>query len=335
MSIAAPQLEAWLGRSDSLAPFWLATGSEPLLMLESGDLIRHRAKELGYSDRQVLEMSGTADWSQLMDAAASIGMFDDRKFLEVRLPGGKPGVKGAKAIQDFLAIPPAEGVITLFTLPRPDWQGVKASWWKALSEKCTVVDCDPIPRPQLPAWIAARMAKHGQKASRDVLESFADLVEGNLLAARQEIDKLSLLFPQGELTRENIEASVGNCSRYTIEGLVDAICLGAPDRVSRIIDGLEAQGEVFPLVLMVLTSQLRNLVKLRTAQEAGQSFVKGVFATPALKAGARRLKLQKLTAALSVLADIDRISKGLDVPDRDSDPWIELKSVSLFLARSR
>lgn len=335
MSISAPLLEAWLSRSNALAPFWLATGSEPLLMLESGDLIRHRAKALGYTDRQVLEMSGTSDWSQLMDAAASIGMFDDKKFLEVRLPGGKPGIKGAKAIQDFLAIPPAEGVITLFTLPRPDWQGVKAAWWLALSKTCTVVDCDPIPRPQLPDWIQGRMAKNGQTASREVLESFADLVEGNLLAARQEIDKLSLLFPKGEVTRENIETSVGNCSRYTIEGLVEAISLGAQDRVSRIIDGLEAQGEVFPLVLMVLTSQLRNLVKLRTAQESGQSFVKGVFATPALKAGARRLTLKKLSAALSVLADIDRISKGLAVDDRDSDPWIELKSVALFLARSR
>ena len=159
-------------------------------MIESGDLIRRRARELGFTDRQVLEMAGNADWSQLPDAAASIGMFDERKLLEVRLPGGKPGVKGAKAIIEFLSSP-VEGVVTVFTLPRPDWQGVKASWWKELAQKCTVVDCDPIERRDLPAWLAARLAQNGQSAPREALEAFADLVEGNLLAAKQEIGKPS------------------------------------------------------------------------------------------------------------------------------------------------
>lgn len=332
MSISAGALPAHLAKSASLAPFWLATGSEALLMIESGDLVRHRARELGYTDRQVLEMSGNADWSQLPDAAASIGMFDDRKFLEVRLPGGRPGTRGTRAIQEFLETP-VDGVVTLFTMPRPDWQGVKAAWWKKLVERCTVIDCDPVERRALPAWLAGRLQRNGQSAPPEVLEAFADLVEGNLLAAKQEVDKLALLFPRGELTREQIETSVGNCSRYTTEALVESICTGDPARAARIIDGLEAQGEVFPLLLMVLTSQLRNLIKLRAGQEQGLSFVKGVFATPALKAGARRIPLRRLEAALLVLADIDRIAKGLPVRDRDSDPWIELKSVCLFLAR--
>lgn len=334
MGVSSLQFAGQIARAQTLAPFYLATGSEPLLMLESGDLLRVRAKALGYTDRQVLEMSANADWSQLFDAAASIGMFDDRKFLEVRLPTGKPGLKGGKMLADFVASP-VEGVVVLFTIPRPDWQGVKAPWWKALSSHATVIDCDPVERGALPAWLSQRMAANNQTASREALEAFADLVEGNLLAAKQEVAKLSLLFPEGEVTRAQIETSIGNCSRYTMEGLVDAVFMGDAERAARMVDGLEAQGEVFPLLLMVFTSQLRNLVKLRTAQEAGQSFVKGVFATPALKAAARRIPLAHVVNALSVCADIDRMTKGLAVPERDADPWIELKSVCLFLARSR
>ncbi|MDO5531724.1 DNA polymerase III subunit delta [Sutterella sp.] len=335
MSFPAGQLSQELARakrSGRLAPFWLATGSEPLLMIESGDVLRACAREMGYADRQVLEMSANSDWSQLLDSAASIGMFEDLKFLEVRIPTGKPGVRGAKALAEYVE-QPIEGVVTLFTMPRPDWQGVKASWWQALSKASTVIDCDAIERRDLPGWLSARMAANKQSADEEALETFADLVEGNLLAAKQEVAKLSLLYPEGKLTRSQIESSVGNCSRYTTEALVESILTGQPERAARIVDGLEAQGEVFPILMMVLTTQLRNLVKLRTAQEQGQSFVKGVFATPALKAAARRLTLKKLANALSVCADIDRITKGLEVENRDSDPWIELKSVCLFLAR--
>ena len=159
------------------------------------------------------------------------------------------------------------------------------------------------------------------------------MVEGNLLAAKQEVDKLGILFGPGELTSENIDACVSNSSRYGTDALVRSTLLGEPERVARIVDGLEAQAEPFPLILMMLTMQLRSVLRLSAAYARGQSFVKGVFATDELKRAARRLKPQRVAAALSVCADIDRISKGLPVPQRDSDPWIELKSVCLFLAR--
>ena len=130
MALNAGSLAADLANRRELAPFWLVTGSEDLLMLESADLLRRRARELGYTDRQVLELSASADWSQLPDAAASIGMFDDKKFLEVRLPSGRPGIKGNKALPEFVERP-VDGVVTLFTMPRPDWQGQKAAWWQA------------------------------------------------------------------------------------------------------------------------------------------------------------------------------------------------------------
>ena len=335
MALNAGSLARELERRKDLAPFWLVTGSEELLMLESADLLRRRARELGYTDRQVLELSATADWSQLPDAAASIGMFDDQKLLEVRLPTGRPGTKGSKFLPDFVASP-VEGVVAVFTIPRPDWQGQKAAWWQALLKASTVVECDPVERAQLAQWLAARMQANGQTAPREVLEAFADLVEGNLLAAKQEIGKLSLLFPQGELTLEQIEAAVGNCSRYSTEALIESFCTASPERTARIVDGLEAQGEPLPLLLAILTNQIRNLIKLRASFEStGNLFVKGVFATNAMKAAARRIPLKRLTAALDVCADIDRLSKGLTVRERDGDPWIELKSVCLFLARPR
>ena len=317
MALNAGSLAADLANRRELAPFWLVTGSEDLLMLESADLLRRRARELGYTDRQVLELSASADWSQLPDAAASIGMFDDKKFLEVRLPSGRPGIKGNKALPEFVERP-VDGVVTLFTMPRPDWQGQKAARWQARGTA------------------AGRMRANGQTAARDVLEAFADLVEGNLLAAKQEVGKLSLLFPQGELTLEQIEASVGNCSRYTTEALVESFCTASADRTARIVDGLEAQGEPLPFLLAILTNQIRSLIKLRASFEtSGNLYVKGVFATNAMKAAARRIPLKRLAAALDVCADIDRLSKGLSVRERDGDPWIELKSVCLFLARTR
>ena len=335
MALNAGSLAADLANRRELAPFWLVTGSEDLLMLESADLLRRRARELGYTDRQVLELSASADWSQLPDAAASIGMFDDKKFLEVRLPSGRPGIKGNKALPEFVERP-VDGVVTLFTMPRPDWQGQKAAWWQALVKAATVVECDPVERAQLPQWLAGRMRANGQTAARDVLEAFADLVEGNLLAAKQEVGKLSLLFPQGELTLEQIEASVGNCSRYTTEALVESFCTASADRTARIVDGLEAQGEPLPFLLAILTNQIRSLIKLRASFEtSGNLYVKGVFATNAMKAAARRIPLKRLAAALDVCVDIDRLSKGLTVRERDGDPWIELKSVCLFLARTR
>lgn len=330
MTVAASALADYLDQTPTLAPFWLVTGAEELLKLESADLLRARARALGYCDRQVLEMSASSDWSQLMDSAASIGMFAEQKLLEVRL-AGKPGVRGAPALERFVQTP-FEGVVTVFTAPKPDWQGEKAGWWQALVRASTVIDCSPVPREQLPRWLAQRLSKNGQHASQDALERFADLVEGNLLAAKQEVAKLSLLFPAGEITAENIDACVSNSSRYGTDALIRSTLLGEADRVARIVDGLEAQAEPFPLILMMLTMQLRSVIRLRATYDRRENFARGVFRTPELDRAARRLKPQRVAAALAVCADIDRISKGIPVPGRDSNPWIELKSVCLFLA---
>lgn len=330
--IEADLLEEHLRRTKKLDPFYLVTGSDELLKLESADAIRAAAKAQGFEDREVLEMSGTADWSRLTDAAASIGMFSPLKLLEVRLPGGRPGTQGAEAIQRFVEHP-MEGVVTVFSMPRPDWQGEKAAWWRSLSQAATVVSCDTPERSQLPRWLSRRFARQEQTLDAEALEYLADLVEGNLLAAHQEVLKLGLLYPAGRLTRAEIEAAVTNCSRFETDSLLRAIDLGDPERAARIVDALEAQNEPLPLLLAFLTAHLRQLVKLRTGRDKGLRSVPGVFATPEMRRAAERLNVRKLANALAVCADIDRISKGLPVPLRDDDPWLELKGIAIFLAR--
>ena len=168
--------------------------------------------------------------------------------------------------------------------------------------------------------------------SPETLNYFADMMEVNLFAAAQEIEKLSLLHPKGEITSEQLRQAVSSNARFDFDTLFESMRLGQADRIVRIIDGLEAQAEALPFLLAMLTAEIRSLIKLRTGYDNGQSRVTGVFATPSLQKAARRLTVKKLCGALSVCADIDRLVKGLPVPKRDSDPWIELKSVVLFLA---
>ena len=330
----ADQLQGYLARSAKdgrLDPFWLLTGSDAFLAVEAGDAIRAEARRQGYTDRQVLDMNASADWSRLPMAAADIGMFDDRKIVDVRLSTGNPGKNGAPAIVKYLDNP-IDGVVTLITMPAPDWTVTKEAWWGALQRKATVVDCSPVERAQLPAWLKARLARHELVMSPETLDYFADMMEGNLFAAAQEIEKLSLLHPKGEITSEQLRQAVSSNARFDFDTLFESMRLGQADRIVRIIDGLEAQAEALPFLLAMLTAEIRSLIKLRTGYDNGQSRVTGVFATPSLQKAARRLTVKKLCGALSVCADIDRLVKGLPVPKRDSDPWIELKSVVLFLA---
>ena len=218
-------------------------------------------------------------------------------------------------------------------MPTPDWSSAKAAWWTELKKQSTVVECNTPERRNLPAWLGARLARHGQSASPDTLEAFSDLVEGNLFAAHQEVEKLALLYPARELTKEEVESAVLNASHFETAALLSAICTGEPARAARIVDALEAQAEPLVPILTFLSMQIRTLIKLRSGYDRRITYVKGVFPTPELQRGAKRLSVKRLSAALDVCADIDRLIKGLPVRDRDSDPWVELKSVALFLAR--
>lgn len=314
------------------APFWLITGTEGFLMIEAADALRALLREDGHDDRAVLEMSAGSDWRELQMTASDGGLFCSKKILEVRLAQPRPGKRGGEeAIERFVKAP-VNGVTTIFSVPPPDWRDSKAAWWKALQGACVVIDCSGVDRRALPRWLSRRMARNKQSATPEALEYFADLVEGNLFAAAQEVEKLALCAPEGELDLEAIRRAVVDSARFDLSTLFEAMHNGESDRVVRIIDGLAAQDEALPLVLAMLTSEIRQLIKLATGMSQGQRFVKGVFATEPMKRAARRLSINKLKNALLVCAEIDKLSKGLEVKSRDSDPWIELKSVALFLA---
>ncbi len=318
---------------NALPSFMLVTGDDDFLMIEASDAIRACAREL-QMERQVFEMNASSSslWDEARMVAADIGMFASSKLIDIRIPGAKVGRQGPAGITKLLETS-YEGVSILFTMPKPDWQTEKSAWWKALTSACEIIECNTPNRAQLTRWLTERLAKNQQTASREALEFLTDQIEGNLFAAAQEVSKLSLLFNPGELTLTNIQEAVMNSSHYEVDALIEGMELGQAQRVLRVCDALEAQGAPLPQLIAILSKEIRDLLKLQEGYAQGQRYVKGVFATPAKSKAARRLTAKRLKNALHVCADLDKQVKGLTVADRDDNPWLELKSIALFLAR--
>ncbi len=316
--------------SGSLAPLWVIVGEEALLALEAGDALRACAKELGYTERCVLAFSATSDWSPLMDAMTSVSLFDDKKIVELRFLSSGPGIKGGKVLTEFANMAPsADGIVSIVHLTQVDYQTKKAAWYKTLTANANVVNCDPIARMAYPRWIQNRLKGQNQSMSADALTFFAEQTEGNLLAAKQELMKLALLYPERELTLQEVEDCVMNVSRYSLDDLIEAIAQSDGARVSRTVAGMQAEGEALPLILMRLSTFIRD-VMTATMQRTSGIRASG-FMRPGVAQTANRLSVEKAANALARCADLDRLSKGLTVPNRN-DVWSELKSLCLFLA---
>lgn len=336
MILRPDQLQAQLGKA--LAPLWTVHGNEPLLVLEAADAIRAAAKKQGYEERETLVVGQGFRWDSLTLAAGNMSLFGGSKLIDLRIPTGKPGRDGGEALQRHAANLPA-GTITLLTLPEIDWQARKTSWFKVLSDQGNVLELNAPERERLPDWIAHRLAAQKQTAAPEALAFIADHVEGNLLAAHQEIRKLGLLHPEGALTLEQVQDAVLNVARYDIDKLRHAILEGDPARCARLLDGLRGEGAAPPLVLWALANETRTLAALRSGQDEGQSLqalmkAERVFderRRQALGKAVGRLSISTLRAALMHAARIDRMIKGL-VP---GDIWDEFLLLSLRLSRSR
>jgi DNA polymerase III subunit delta len=325
-------------RAGTLPPVFVVAGDEPLLALEAQDAIRSTARGLGYAERDVLNADARFDWSKLAESAHELSLFADKKIVEIRLPSGKPGVAGAKALEAHAATP-HDGVMTIVALPRLDRRDRQARWVEALERAGVLVEIDTVERGQLPQWIARRLARQQQRAGQEALEFIADRVEGNLLAAHQEVSKLALLYPAGELTLDQVADSVLNVARYDVFQLPLAMLSGDAARVRRTMAGLEAEGEAIPLVLWVITEELRTLLRIKAHVDAGRPF--SVAARENRLWGPReklveralaRVTTSALEAALLRAADIDRLAKGLDAPQTDSNAWLELTHLALSIA---
>lgn len=332
-SLRLEQLEGHLARD--LAPLYGIHGDEPLLSLEAADAIRRKARSRGFSERVVLAADRSFDWSDLAASAASLSLFGERKLIELRVPTGKPGAEGAKAIEAFCSRPP-EDALAIVTLPRLDRAGQSSAWFQALESAGTVVNVFPVERGRLPEWISARLARQKQSAKTETLRFLADSVEGNLLAAHQEIQKLSLLMPPGELDFDAVREAVMNVARYDAGKLSEAMLQGDRARLARMLEGLQGEGEAPPRVLWLLAEEIRAVCRVQDGLSAGRSLadvcrearVWGDARQAAVGRAAKKFPRAALLAALEHAAAIDRMVKGVV----KGDAWDELLQLGLRFA---
>lgn len=331
--VRADQLDAQLSRA--LAPLYVVHGDEPLLAMEAADAIRAKSRAEGYAERDIHLVERGYDWGRLAAAAAALSLFASRRLIELRIPTGKPGTDGGAAIAAYCAALPPD-VVTLVTLPRLDRAGQNSAWFGALAAAGVLVNVFPIERRTLPLWIGARLARQKQRAAEDTLAFVADCVEGNLLAAHQEILKLGLLYPPGELSFEQVRDAVLDVARFEVSQLTEAMLAGDRARLARVLDGLAGEGEAPPRVLWVMSDDVRAVARVQEGLAAGrnpaelfrENRVWGEARQRLVSAAARRMERRVLYAALAQAAAVDRTIKGL----AKGDPWDELLRLGLRFA---
>ncbi|MEG2046273.1 MAG: DNA polymerase III subunit delta [Comamonas sp.] len=346
MQLALNQLGAQLQKG--LRPLYTLHGDEPLQQQEAADAIRAAARARGYSERSSHTVAGAHfDWSGVLAAGGSLSLFADKQILEIRIPSGKPGKDGSAAIQQLAAqAAQDENTLTIVTLPRLDKQTKSGAWFAALEAHGATVQIDPIERGTLPSWIAQRLAQQGQRVvsgeeGQRTLQFFADRVEGNLLAAHQEIQKLGLLYPQGELGFAQVEQAVLNVARYDVFKLSDAVLSGQLARVVRMLDGLQAEGAAEVLVHWTLAEDIRALKRVRDAMAGGQPLPMALRAQRIW--GAKERLFERILPRLSDAAAarllhsahvVDGIIKGLPAPGWPQDGWQALRRLAMDLVQT-
>lgn len=335
MRLAPTQLEAHL--KQGLQPLYVLAGDEPLAQRECLDAIRAAARTQGFDERMSLSVERNFNWQQIQNYGQSISLFASRRLLELSIPSGKPGVDGGKALQALAAkaLPDTTVIIILPTLER---EARNSAWFNALETQAQTITLNEIDAGNLPKWIASRLALQGQHTSVQTLEFLAHQVEGNLLAANQEIQKLGLLYPQGELADETVREAVLNVSRYDAFQLGEAVLQGDAERTVRILQGLQDEGENAVAVMNPLMWVLRPLVRIKQAEMRGENISNAMASARIygdrqvlVKRALGRLSLRQLEAALQKLADIDKTAKGVML----GDAWLEISRLCFGLARVR
>lgn len=349
MQIAAHQLASHLQRG--LKSLYTLHGDEPLLVQEALDAIRASARLQGYTERTAHTVAGAHfDWSEVLAAGGSLSLFADKQIVEIRIPSGKPGKDGSVALQQLAqAAQGNDTTLTLVVLPRLDKLSKSAAWFSALESFGITVQVDPVERQALPQWIAQRLAAQGQRVAAGdeglrTLQFFADRVEGNLLAAHQEIQKLGLLFPVmagdagGVLRFEQVESAVLNVARYDVFKLSEAVLAGQAPRVQRMLDGLQAEGEAEVLVHYTLSEDIRALKRVKDAMNAGKPLPMALrdqrIWGPRERLFERvlpRLGNAELSGLLESAHVVDGIVKGLKQPEWPSNGWQALHRLAMQL----
>jgi DNA polymerase-3 subunit delta len=292
-----------------LPPVWLIAGDEILLTGEAADLVRARARREGYTGRDLFITERGFDWSEVAAAGRSLSLFAERRILEIRMPTARPGKEGGAALAALAADPGPDNLVLVITA-RPEKEAWSAAWLKAFEKHGVFVQAWPVEAAKLPAWVRERGAKLGLKFERGAAELLAERVEGNLLAAQQELEKLALLAPGGRVTAGAVQAAVANSARYDVFQLGEAALGGDAPRSLRILEGLRAEGAEAPLVLWVLCRELRALADARGGV-ARKSWGAAAERHASLVAqAAKRTSRQPLGPWFAEAARIDRQVKG-------------------------
>jgi len=349
MQLALAQLSAHLAKGPRA--LYTLHGDEPLLVQEALDAIRAAiragagAGDAGPAERAVYTVQGAHfDWSAVLAAGQSLSLFSGQQIVEIRIPSGKPGKEGSGALQKIAETAAGNtGTYTLVTLPRLDRQTKSGAWFAALEGNGVTIQIDPVERAALPQWIAQRLAAQGQRvpageAGSRTLQFFAGRVEGNLLAAHQEIVKLGLLYPAGELTHQQVESAVLNVARYDVFKLSEAVLAGQRARVERMLDGLQAEGEPEVLVHYTLAEDIRAIKRVQDALAAGQPLPLAlrearVWGTrqQLLERALLRITATQAAGWLTAAHTVDGIIKGLPAPGWPTAPWQALARLAQSL----
>lgn len=330
MKVRPDQLDRHL--KNELAPIYFICGDEPLQIMESADQIRAVARQREYTEREVMDVDTQFDWNLLLDSANSLSLFAEKRILELRLPTGKPGKVGSKILQEY-AQRPADDAILIISSGKLDASSKNTKWFKTLDQLGVVIQCWPVNAEQLPGWINLRLQSKGIAAEREAVQLLADRVEGNLLAAAQEVDKLFLLYGEGKLNFEQTASAVADSARFNIYDLVDSALAGDVVRTARIIGGLKGEGVEPVLMLWALTREIRMLAKISEANVSADAAMaklrvwenKKILIRKALA----RHRSSRWKLFLKRCAKIDKVIKGVE----QGRVWDELLMLSTQIAQ--
>lgn len=333
MQISAHQLTKTL--STIQTSIFVITGDEPLAKAECLDELRRVARQKGAEERTSFIVERNFNWQQITQFNQNFSLFSSQRILEISIPNGKPGIDGGKVLSD-LATQPMQDTTTIIILPTLEREAKNSAWFNSLVQNGLVVELKDILIHQLPDWIAQRLALQNQHTDPTSLAFIAHQVEGNMLAAHQEIQKLALLFPEGEISAQDIKDAVLNVARFDAFQLGEAMLLGDSERTVRILQGLQDEGEQPVAVMNPLIWLIRPLLRIKLAQVRGENIQSAMTAArifgdrqPIMKRALDRFSLRQIEASLQKLTEIDRIAKGV----MQGDAWLEISRLCFGLAR--
>lgn len=333
MRIQFPQLAAHL--KQGLPPVVMLCGDEPYQLGEAASLVRQAARVLGFEEREILEVDGHFDWSLLTVAAQSLSLFSSLKLIELRLASGKIGREGGEAVRRYCAQPRPENRL-LILAPNLEYQELQAKWIQVVERAGVLLQVKPLEGQRLVEWIGQRLRERGLRPDPEVAAMLAERVEGNLLAAAQEVDKLVLIQGEGPLNAEQLSRAISDSSRFDLFDVPDAALAGDRARMHRILDGLAAEGTAEPLVLWVLAREVRLLARAAFTSCTGPRALDAFLSAERvwqnrqgpMKSALRRLPPARLRALIGQCARADRQIKGLEV----GEAWLTLAVIGDTLA---